>query len=87
MLFGVSSTELRQQPIWCGTIRAVLRYPPNERRASLAPAPPNERRTSGGLCLFNGKHAGILTDLQTKVNEKANTKNSPQRSVITQRKI
>ena len=25
-LFGVSSTKLRQQPIWCGTIRAVLRY-------------------------------------------------------------
>jgi len=25
MLFGVSSTKLRQQPIWCGTIRAVLR--------------------------------------------------------------
>jgi len=26
MIFGVSSTKLRQQPIWCGTIRAVLRY-------------------------------------------------------------
>jgi len=25
-LFGVPSTKLRQQPIWCGTIRAVLRY-------------------------------------------------------------
>ncbi len=23
---GVPSTKLRQQPIWCGTIRAVLRY-------------------------------------------------------------
>jgi len=26
MLFGVPSTNLRQQPNWCGTIRAVLRY-------------------------------------------------------------
>jgi len=26
MLFGVPSTKLRQQPNWCGTIRAVLRY-------------------------------------------------------------
>jgi len=46
MLFGVSSTKLRQQPIWCGTIRAVLRY---------------IYRLLAGYRLPAGKYAGILT--------------------------
>jgi hypothetical protein len=41
MLFGVSSTKLRQQPIWCGTIRAVLRY--NRR------PPQGKGQATGGL--------------------------------------
>jgi len=54
MIFGVSSTKLRQEPIWCGTIRAVLRYIYH----LLA------------VCrLRAGKYAGILTYFQIKVNK------------------
>ncbi|MBA7705771.1 hypothetical protein ES703_114610 [subsurface metagenome] len=32
------------------------------------------------ICSPSGKHAGILTHFQTKVNKKTNKKNSPQRT-------
>jgi len=42
-------------------------------------------RLLAGYRLPADKHAGILTEIQTKVKKKTNKKNSPQRSLRTQR--